>query len=67
MLTGSSADRPGLLNGISRHHSSGLKARFPCQSKINMQHIDPVRCEQLNSGTNQSGSISPSIVHTVSD
>ena len=40
---------------------------FFCQTKTNMEHIDPIRHEQLNSRPVQSVSISLSIVHIVSD
>ena len=38
-----------------------------CQTETNMEYIDPVKCEQLNSRLVRCSSISPSIVHIVSD
>ena len=45
----------------------GLKLSLFCQTKTNTQHIDSVRCEQLNSEPVQSKWISPSNVHIVLD
>ena len=40
---------------------------FFCQIKTNRQHIDPVRCEQLNYVSVRLGSISLRIVHFLLD
>ena len=45
----------------------GSRLGFFCQTKANREDINLAWCEQLNSGLGQSGLISMSIVHIVSD
>ena len=64
----------GLFSGSARFLERNLviivldsSIDFFCQIKTNTEHIDPVRCEQLNYVSVRSGSISLSTVHIVSD